>query len=159
MNSADVRLLFAHCQWANRRLLGCARATTPEDFRRDLNSSFGSIQGTLIHIMAGEWRWLQFWLGKSYEREFPPEKFPTVEEVACEWQEVAEAQASFLGALTDEQLQARSIVRGEERPLEHTMLHILNHSSYHRGQVVTLLRQTGYAVEPLDFLVYPGETR
>ncbi len=67
--------------------------------------------------------------------------------------------ASFLGAMTDEQLQARSKVRGEDRPLEQTMLHILNHSSYHRGQVVTLLRQTGYAVEPMDFLVYLGETR
>jgi uncharacterized damage-inducible protein DinB len=157
MNADDARRLFAFNRWANRRLLDATRPVVPEDFSRDLGSSFESIGGTLLHIMAGEWRWLQFWLGRSYDRQFQPEDYPSVAALEAGWATVWSEQEPFVAGLTEERLRSTSIVRGAERPLSDTIQHLLNHSSYHRGQVVTLLRQVGYTPPAMDFLVYLGE--
>jgi uncharacterized damage-inducible protein DinB len=71
------------------------------------------------------------------------------------------ANKRFL-TLTDDRVKARisyENARGErwEYSLGHMMQHIVNHSTYHRGQVVTLLRQLGQTPPPTDFLVYFDE--
>jgi uncharacterized damage-inducible protein DinB len=159
MTPEDARLLFAYNRWANQRLLDAARAVAPKDFSLDRHSSFGSIQGTLLHIIAGEWRWLQNWLGKPYDVEFRPEDYPDVAALEARWKVIVSDQQKFVDGLTDERLQARSVVRGVERPLARTLHHVLHHSSYHRGQVSTLLRQAGQTPPSIDFLVFLGDVR
>jgi len=154
MNADDVRLSFAFNDWANRRVLDAARSVVPADFTRDLRTSFGSIHGTLVHIMAGEWRWLRFWRGQSYDREFRPEDYQSVATLETAWEEVASVWRRLVTGLTDDQLQTRAMVRGAERPLVQTLQHVLNHSSHHRGQATTLLRQVGQLPPSIDFLVF-----
>ena len=43
----------------------CLRALTPEQFTRDLGSSFGSVRDTLVHICGAEWIWLERWHGRA----------------------------------------------------------------------------------------------
>ena len=57
----DIRLLYSYDRWANGRLLDAAADLTPEQFTRDLNGSFRSIRDTLLHILGGEWIWLEYW--------------------------------------------------------------------------------------------------
>jgi uncharacterized damage-inducible protein DinB len=136
MNTAEVRTLFAYNSWANQRLLDASLSLAPGQFTRDLQSSFGSIRDTLLHIMAGEWRWLQFWLGKPYDEEFRPEDYPDVAALERRWSTVSADQQRFLDDLMDDTLRATRVVRGAERPLSDTVQHVLTHSTYHRGQVV-----------------------
>jgi len=154
MTADEARRLFAFNVWANRRLLDAARSVPPSDFTRDLGSSFGSIGGTLLHIMSGEWKWLQYWLGRSYEREFRADDYPDVAALEAGWETVWPDQEAFVASLTEERLQSTSLVRGAQRPLSDTLQHLLNHSSHHRGQVSTMLRQVGQTPPGLDFLVY-----
>jgi uncharacterized damage-inducible protein DinB len=154
MTADDARRLFAFNVWANRRLLDAARSVPPSDFARDLGSSFGSIGGTLLHIMSGEWKWLQYWLGRSYEREFRADDYPDVAALEAGWATVWPDQEAFVASLTEERLESTSLVRGAQRPLSDTLQHLLNHSSHHRGQVSTMLRQVGRTPPGLDFLVY-----
>src|SRR2546426_3869969 len=70
MNTQDLRLLFSYNTWANRRILAAARLLTAEALQRDLGTSYGSVQGTLVHLLWAEWIWLERWLGRSPKQVF-----------------------------------------------------------------------------------------
>jgi uncharacterized damage-inducible protein DinB len=159
MNIPYARTSFAYNAWANVRLLDASRAVRPDQFTRNLDSSFGSIRGTLVHIMAGEWKWLRFWLEEPYDEEFREDDYPDVTAIEARWLIVRADQQRFVDGLTEDQLQVMRVVRGLERPLRDTLQHLLSHSTYHRGQVATLLRQSGCVPPSTDFLVFLGDTR
>ena len=54
MSPEIARQLFAYDAWANRRSLGACAALTPEQFTRDLGSSFHSVRDTLAHIVGAQ---------------------------------------------------------------------------------------------------------
>jgi uncharacterized damage-inducible protein DinB len=162
MNRDAIRTLYAYNRWATGCLLDAARRVTPADLTRDLRTSHGSLRGTLVHTLWSEWIWLQRWLGESPQRVFAEEEFPDVDAIAARWGEVHRGQQDFVAALTDERLATRLAYhnvqgRGCEYPLAHMMQHVVNHSSYHRGQIVTLLRQVGHTPPATDFLVFFDE--
>src|SRR2546426_3366619 len=162
MNTQDLRLLFSYNTWANRRILAAARLLTAEALQRDLGTSYGSVQGTLVHLLWAEWVWLERWLGRSPKQVFATEDFPGLPPIEARWETVGRGQEAFIETLTGEKLQSRisyENARGErwEYSLAHMMQHIVNHSTYHRGQIVTLLRQLGQTPPVTDFLVYFDE--
>ncbi|HUR92013.1 MAG TPA: DinB family protein [Gemmatimonadaceae bacterium] len=149
-----ARRLFAFNTWANGHIIEAVRGLSSEDLHRDLRTSFTSVHGTLVHLVSGEWRWLQFWLDEPYEREFSRDEFPDVAAIEKLWTKIAGDQRALAASLTPERLRETKVVRGLERPLADTMQHLLNHSSYHRGQIASLLRQTGHQPPPIDFLIF-----
>ena len=162
MNINDIPDLYAYNRWANRRLLAAARLLESAEFTRDLGASYGSLRGTLVHILWGEWAWLRRWRGESPKQVFTQQQFSSVESLESCWDEVGRDQLNFIAGLTDQRLVAPisyENLQGQrwEYSLGHMMQHLVNHSSYHRGQVVTLLRQLGHNPPATDFLVYLDE--
>ena len=156
---AAIRELYRYNEWANARLFGAVARTTPVQFAKDLGSGFPSLRDTLTHIVWGEWLWLQRWKGISPQTLSQPLEFPRGEVLRERWQHVTGEQRDFLDSLTADHL--TSVVRyanlqGQpwEYPLWRQLYHVVNHSSYHRGQVSTLLRQLGASPAPTDFLVF-----
>jgi uncharacterized damage-inducible protein DinB len=140
-------------------MLDAAAALTAEQFTRDLSSSHHSVRDTLVHILSGEWIWLRRWQGTSPKAMFNPADFPSVELLRAQWVEVERDQTDFILSVTDESLEtviAYINTKGEEwkYPLGQMMQHLVNHSSYHRGQVTTMLRQLGVGAVATDFLVF-----
>lgn len=159
MTPNDARLLFDYNDWANQRLCQAARELTSAEFRRDLGSSYSSVQATLVHIMWAEWLWLQRWQGLSPKDVFDPHAFPTQQDIDSYWEGIRRGQRSFLAGLTDERLHepvAYENLKGEtwQYARKDMLRHVVNHSTYHRGQVVTLLRQLGRIPPATDFLVF-----
>ena len=159
MNKQDVEYLYEYNRWANARLLDAASKLTPEQFSRDLQSSHRSVRDTLAHILAAEWIWLERWKGVSPNALLSPSEFPTVESLETRWAVVEGDYTEFLSGVTDGSLAtviAYTNTRGEEwaYPLGRMLQHVMNHSSYHRGQVTTMLRQLGAQVNPVDLLVF-----
>jgi uncharacterized damage-inducible protein DinB len=157
-----IRELYRYNEWANARMFEAVARTTREQFVEDLGSSFPSLRDTLTHIVWGEWLWLQRWKGISPQTRFQPLEFPRVEVLRERWQHVTAEQRDFLDWVTADHL--TSVVRyanlqGQtwEYPLWRQLYHVVNHSTYHRGQVATLLRQLGTAPVPTDFLVFHDE--
>lgn len=162
MNTEDIRTLYAYDWWANRRLVKASRLLDEEDFTRDLRTSYGSVRGTLVHILWGDWLWLQRWRGETPKEVFVPEHFADVAALEARWAIVEHDQQIFIESLTDELLKvpiSYENLQGQrwEYSLAHMMQHIVNHSSYHRGQVVILLRQLGQTPPETDFLVFLDE--
>lgn len=162
MNIEDIQTLYVYNRWANRRLVAAVRICPPHDLTRDLGTSHGSIAGTLVHILWSEWIWLRRWQGESPKRVFTLDEFTGLDAIESFWDEVDSERAAFITRLTDERLITRfsyENLQGErwEYSLAHMMQHVVNHSSYHRGQLVTLLRQIGQRPPATDFLVFLDE--
>jgi uncharacterized damage-inducible protein DinB len=162
VNVDEFRTLYAFNRWANNRLIGAARRLTPADLTRDVGTSHGSVRGTLVHILWAEWIWLQRWRGESPKRVFAQDQFPDVDAIESRWRDVEHDQQDFIAALTDDRLNTPLSylnLQGQrwEYSLAHMMQHVVNHSSYHRGQLVTLLRQLGQTPPVTDFLVFFDE--
>ncbi len=157
MDARTARELCRYNQWANGQVLDVAAALTPDDFTRAVGGSFGSVQATLTHIMWAEAMWLERWASDTSSAHVAARGFPTIAALRTRWNEIADSQAAFLRALTDEQLAhvVRYVnLKGAtwEYPLWRQIYHVFSHSAYHRGQVTTLLRQLGAQPVTTDFL-------
>jgi len=162
MNAADVRSLFAYTRWANAQVLDAVAALPPESFVRKIPSSFPSLRDTLVHVLSAEWIWLERWKGVSPKAMLDAASFPTPEALRARWREIERERDAFLADLPDDAL-ARVVsyvnTKGEtwKYPLGHMMQHVVNHSTYHRGQVTTMLRQLGATPPWTDLLVFEDE--
>jgi uncharacterized damage-inducible protein DinB len=159
-----LRELFGYNYWARDRQLEACRVLTEEQFLRPMGNSFSSVRDTLAHLVASEWVWLQRWKGRSPTRadadvkELAAENFPTLESIQRRWLAVERDLRAYLAGLPEQALgQSLTYVNLAGQtwtyPLWCTLLHVVNHQTYHRGQVTTLLRQLGVPAVALDFLV------
>jgi uncharacterized damage-inducible protein DinB len=158
----DIRQLFDYNRWAGHRALTAASTLATDDFLRPMGNSFSSVRDTLAHILGAEWVWLERWQGRSPEALLDPAVFPTVQSLESRWKIVEREQMQFIEALTPQRLReelAYINLRGQRYsyPLWQQLVHVVNHSSYHRGQITTLLRQLGAEAASTDFLVYFDE--
>jgi len=162
MNKIDMQQLYEYNRWANARVLAAASKLTAVQFTRDLSNSFPSVRDTLVHMVWAEWIWLMRWRGVSPKEVFAPSDFPSVARIKERWCEVESGQLQFIDTLTDASLAvvlAYVNTRDEEwkYPLGHMLQHVVNHSSYHRGQIITMLRQLGADAVGTDFLMFMDE--
>jgi uncharacterized damage-inducible protein DinB len=157
-----IQGLYRYNHWANSRVFEAVSHLNPEEFTKDLGSSYPSVRDTLLHLVSAEWIWLQRWKGVSPRAMLHPTDFPDLDAVRTRWSEVDVERRTFLDALTDERLLAvvRYVnLKGEtwQYPLWRQMCHVVNHSTYHRGQVTTLLRQLGARPVSTDLLLFDDE--
>ena len=145
MQTDDARLLMDYNGWANHLLLDAARSIPPAEFVQHLGASFGSIKGTLVHILDGEWHWLRSWQGKPRMERPPAEFYADAAALAGAFKPLEGEQRAFIAALTDDALKSRCTVGDRHYELGHLFHHAMSHSMYHRGQVAQLLRQLGHA--------------
>jgi len=157
-----IRQLYDYNRWADRRILAMASTLTNEDFIRPMGNSFSSVRDTLSHILGAEWIWLERWQGRSPKALLDAATFPQVQSLESRWETLEHDQTQFIEALTPQRLVEELgyvNLRGQRYsyPLWQQMVHVVNHSSYHRGQITTLLRQLGAEAVSTDFLVYYDE--
>lgn len=158
----EIRELFSYTRWANERMRAAASRLSAEELGRNLGSSFPSVLATLAHILFGEWIWLERWQGRSPMALPADWDLSTWEELTQRWEEVAERQAAFVAALAPGDLHrvvhyTNTTGAPFDAPLWQLMLHLVNHSTYHRGQVATLLRQLGTQAPSTDLVVFHRE--
>lgn len=127
-----------------------------------MGSSFASARDTLVHIMHAEAAWLARWEGRP-RPDFPPmETDADAAQVREAWGPVESAFRAFAARLTGADLvAARRFTRpdGTEAAyrMDDMLQHVVNHGTYHRGQVVTLLRQLDAEPAATDFIRYAAE--
>jgi uncharacterized damage-inducible protein DinB len=148
MTPEEMCLLYDYNAWANRRALDAAANLTPEQFTKPLGSSFGSVRDTLAHILGAEWIWLERFQGRSPASLPDVSQYSEIDTLRERWTEQEGRLLNFVGKLTQEDLdrvmEYKTLKYGVYRnPLWQSMQHLVNHGTYHRGQITTLLRQLG----------------
>jgi uncharacterized damage-inducible protein DinB len=151
--------LFAYNAWANRTIFAAVARLPEEQYFRDLKSSHGGIHGTLAHIVWAEQLWLHRWVGKPNPAVAQGTDLKSLTAVRSRWEEVEAERGSFLAGFVTGRLEDSKLVKpssgGEYcHSFRQMFRHFINHSSYHRGQIVTLLRQLGVAPPNTDLIVY-----
>jgi uncharacterized damage-inducible protein DinB len=162
MAPEDARLLFTYNAWANALSLDACAALAPSQLTQDLHSSFPTVRDTLAHIAGAEWIWNERWHGRS------PAGFPS-------WTKEADLAglrsrfadldaelvefASSLSAGDLDRILEYSTSTGKRfaHPLWQSVQHLANHGTYHRGQIVTMLRQLGAAPAHADLIQFYRE--
>ena len=162
MKPEEIVALTEFNAWANHRVLAAVEALTLDQFRRDLGSSYSSVRDTLAHILGVEWVWLERLQGRS------PAALPTANDLAdvtslqTRWAEVENNFRDYMEELTkaelDEEVEYKTLSFGPgKNPRWQIIQHVVNHSTYHRGQIVTMLRQLGAKAVGTDLITYYRE--
>lgn len=165
MNVAGFCRLYEYTDWANDRILAAIATLSEEQFTHDIVSSFPSIRDTIAHIAFAEWIWLNRWKGQSPPG--PPEWLttPSFATVRDRMHEIAAERRAYLDGLTDAVLDSILHYRSTEgdpfsMPLREVLFHCANHSTHHRGQLVTMLRQVGATPPPtMDYTPFVRSRR
>ena len=162
MKPEEMSLLYDFNAWANHRSMEAASALTPEQFTKPLGSSFSSVRDTLAHICGAEWIWLERFQGRSPSSLPDASQFPDVASLQARWDELEGRLLKFVHGLTQEDLdrvlEYKTLKFGVyQNPLWQSLQHVVNHGSYHRGQVTTMLRQHGAQPILTDLMHYYRE--
>lgn len=162
MSPEEIRQLYDYNSWANHRSLGAAEKLSIEQFTRPMGSSFPSVRDTLAHVYGAEWIWLERFQGRSPSALPNVNQFPDVQTLRETWAELEQRMYSFVGGISqadlDRTLEYKTLRFGVyTNPLWQSMLHVINHGTYHRGQVTTLLRQLGAQPILLDLMHFYRE--
>jgi uncharacterized damage-inducible protein DinB len=166
-----IRLMASYNKWMNVKLYDAAAKLSAEELALDKGAFFGSVLGTLNHIINGDTIWL---------RRFAthPANFAALEPIRQLPHPTGLAQvqfSEFAGLLARRQLIDDAILQwaDEVKPvdLDHVLhyvnslgavgdkhffsvvMHFFNHQTHHRGQVTTLLSQAGIDVGVTDLLM------
>jgi uncharacterized damage-inducible protein DinB len=159
MNRNDVENLFDYNRWANALTLDAVASLSQQQFISEVASSYRSVRNTLTHILSAEWVFLMRCHGESPKQMLDPAIFPDLKSIRIKWNEANEGWEDFIDDLSEESLRnviAYTNFRGElwKYPLSQIVQHTVNHSTYHRGQVTTLLRTLGANPVMTDYLAY-----
>ena len=157
-----LRVLFQYNQWADRRLVDACSALTNEQLTRDLGSSFRSVRDTLVHLYGAEWVWNERIEGRSPTSLVAGAGFPDLASVRVKLEEMDSYFLDYVTRLTPQDLERvihYKSFAGEEfsNPIWQTLHQLSNHATYHRGQVVTLLRQLGAKPVTTDLIAFYRE--
>lgn len=162
MNPEQMRLLFAYDAWANRRALDACAALAPEQFTRDLGSSFRSVRDTLAHILGAQSVWLARFHGSAPASLLKADQFPDLASLRGHWSEVERDLQSYVSGLSAADLEGffeyKDLKGNSHRNVRwQTLQHLANHGTYHRGQIATMLRQLGATPVSTDLIGFYRE--
>ena len=146
MNPNYLADLIEFHYWSRDRVLTAVDALSPEQYARPLGNSFSSVRDTLNHLYNAEWIWYARWNGES-PSTFPQDvERPDLQTLREHWNVLEGKVRTFLakcGQAELDRVHQYRLMSGTEgaSPLWQMVAHLVNHATYHRGQVTTMLRQ------------------
>ena len=164
MTPADILDLFRYNAWANARIITSAMRLPPEALTQDLGGSFPTVRDTFAHMVSAEWIWLERWRGHAPTAAPDWVTLADLPQLVQQLQEVEAKRAVFLAGLSESDLDstcAFTLLSGKaaSHTLRDLLVHVANHSTYHRGQVAAMLRRLGTPALSTDFLIYRAEAQ
>ncbi len=157
---AHFASLAKYNKWANARLYGMASALPDEAYRRDVGAYFGSLHGTLNHILTADRIWMRRLTGSG---DHPGEldtlvyDDPKALRAAREMEDdrIIKVVGGFDEAAFEKVWDYRMLNGTPQRqPVREILAHLFNHQAHHRGQAHTILTVLGVREpEPLDLLI------
>jgi uncharacterized damage-inducible protein DinB len=159
----DLLLNYARYNlWANKRLCDFLAQAEEEKLNQEIVSSFASIRKTVFHVYGAQSLWLQR-LGGVSPSVFPSYETKSSSETLSALLETSQQLIDYVNSHTEEELQTeidnKNVAGNKFRSkICDIIQHVVNHATYHRGQVITMLRQVGYTkLFDSDYIVFCRE--
>ena len=155
MTAAEALRHLRYSGWASQRLLDAAKKISPEDLTRNVGVSHASILGTLSHVHFAD----RIWYSRVVDPNEPVIRESDLATLEKEWPAIQQKWEAWAGGLQDADLGRMIATKSMDGipyqvAVENVVLHLVNHDSLHRGQVMGMIRQLGIAPPPTDLMMY-----
>lgn len=145
-------------RWANGKIAEQIKALPTEVIEKDFGGSFPSIRLTLLHLLQADYRWLQRLNGFPIV-DIPSDwQYADMHSMLSTWSDVQDQLVSRVKALVPHGNQNIKFITAKgdayELPLADVIAHLVNHATYHRGQLVNMLRMAGAIPEGTDYFLF-----
>ncbi len=127
-----------------------------EQFTQAVDYSRGSVRDQLVHIMSTDEAWFSGLRGVQSPERFPPANPDDRALIRAHWDTVEQDMRVYLAGLRDDMLSQKPFVDGEDKDLIlwQVLLHVANHGTDHRAQLLRLLHDIGVKTVSQDYIFY-----
>jgi len=144
--------MAGYLTWANTSIWKIVETLNDDEYRQDLTEGAGSIQRRYVHLAVDTWEWFHDWHGEEpQEPDFQSmtrnELYQFVVDYLKRWQGLIEERT--VDEFKDEREGRTVVIKFDEM-----FFHMVNHFTYHRGQIVMGLKMLGKEVPMTDYVPY-----
>ncbi len=144
----DLRALYDYNAWANERLVRTLRELPEADYVREMGGGWPSVRATFVHIAGATDAWAERFAGKEVLVLPKESDLPRLEDAVALLARAEGKHRAHLAMLTRDALDrpfSWTNLSGEVRtaPFGIVVRHVVNHQTYHRGQIASMVRRLG----------------
>jgi uncharacterized damage-inducible protein DinB len=153
----DLFSLYGYNRWANERVIESLRALPPADYTREMGGGWPSPRATFVHLATATDAWAERFGGRVVTTARPETDLPEVDDAVAILFAAEDKLDTFLASLTPERMSKPFTwknVRNETKTsvLWAVLRHVVNHQTYHRGQISSMLRRLGATPKSTDLV-------
>jgi uncharacterized damage-inducible protein DinB len=147
--------LVRYSEWASKKLVAFALTVPEEVVTRAIPNSHGGILKTFQHIYYADRIWLSR-LEQTVSAFEDPAPGPSLSDLDHDWWPLLDRLAAYAAAGDSETRVSFKRLNGDAYSLENGSIirHLVNHGTYHRGQIASMLRESGFVPPSTDLLFY-----
>ncbi|WP_162909366.1 DinB family protein [Aggregatilinea lenta] len=157
MNADAFRHFYEYHFTLNRKLWDTHITSLPQkQFTQPVSYSQGSVRNQIVHLMSADDYWFSGLRGVSRPEPLNPADFDDRNTLRAEWDTIEQRMRDYLATVRDDMLFGRPFMDGEDGdlPLWMALLHVVNHGTDHRAQILRLLNDLGLNTGPQDYIFY-----
>jgi len=125
-----------------------------EQFIQPSEYSMGSIRNQVVHLINAERTWLSSLRGQDLPEWFDAEEFTDKQMIRDAWDIVEADMRDYVASLTDEIIESTLKRKSKELIIGRILLHLVNHSTDHRAQILRQLHDVGVETSAQDYIFY-----
>lgn len=156
--NADAFRHFYDYHFAENRKIWDAITTSlsEEQFTRNVGYSHGSVRNQIVHLISCDETWFSALRGVEVPEPLNPADFDDRETVRAYWDDVERNMRDYLAKLQDDMLFGKPFAEGEDKDLIlwQVLLHVANHGTDHRAQILRLLNDLGVKTTSQDYIFF-----
>jgi len=155
----DLPSLYAFNRWADSRVVHALRALDEEEYARELGGGWPSVRATFVHVAGATWAWSERIAGRDCTVLHKEEQLPRLDDAV---RVLTEAHGRFDGILAGatpqrlaETFTWKNLAGAERQAAFWVILrHVVNHASYHRGQISSMVKRLGKQPIATDMVLW-----
>lgn len=155
--NADAFRQFYDYHFAENRKIWDSYVTplAQEQFTQDVNYSHGSVRNQIVHLMDADDSWFSDLRGVESTESLIPADVDDREVIRAHWDKIEQNMRDYLAKLRDDMLFEKPL-SGEDKDLIlwQVLLHVVNHGTDHRAQLLRLLNDLGVKTTSQDYIFY-----
>ena len=157
MNANAFRHFYG-CHFAENRNMWDTAITplSPEQFTHAVGYSHGSVRDQIVHLMSVDDTWFSGSRGVEIPERLDPARFDDRTVIRAHWDKVEQNMRDYLSKLRDDMLFEKPFADGEDKDLTlwQVLLHVVNHGTDHRAQLLRLLNDLRVKTTSQDYIFY-----
>jgi uncharacterized damage-inducible protein DinB len=157
MNADAFRQFYDYHFSENRKLWDTyVMPLSQEQFTQKVDYSVGSVRDHIVHLMSVDDAWFSGLRGVELPEWLDPADFDDRDKIRAHWDGVEQRMREYLGQLRDEMLFQKPFTDEEDKDLIlwQVLLHVVNHGTDHRAQLLRVLNDLGLKTGPQDYVFH-----